>query len=235
MKRHYRSFWLTGIYLASFASGDETGVIPRAKPSDYPAHEKISATTLAATVVPANRIKKMLSEEIGKSYIAIEVAIYPEHGQTFDVDLLDFSLIVEDQVVHPSRPQDVAIPWPEANDRRNNRGPAVDGEAGVIFSRHQDPVTGRARTNVETWEGVGVSNYPTGADPAPPRRAPTSSDIQERVRQVSLPAISASTPAISASTPIAGYLFFSYNGRKHGSLELAYAKDGVSVRLKLPK
>jgi hypothetical protein len=228
MKRHSRSFWLTGIYLASIASGDETGVSPRAKPSDYPAREKTSATTLAATVVPANRIKKMLSEEIGKSYIAIEVAIYPENGQTFDVDLLDFSLIVEDQVAHRSRPRDVAIPWPEANNRRNDRGPAVESEAGVIFSRHQDPVTGRARTNVETWEGVGVSNYPTVADPAPPRRAPTSADIEEKVRQVSL-------PEISASTPIAGYLFFRHDAKKYGPLELVYAKDGVSVRLKLPK
>ena len=229
MRRCCRSFWLAGIYLAGFASGDETGVIPRAKPSDYPAIGKTGTATLAAALVPPNRVKKVLSEDIGKYYIVIEVAVYPDNGQTFDVALLDFSLLVDDQAAHPSRPHDVAVVWPEANDRGNKRGPVVNSEAGVIFSRHSGPVTGRSRTNIETWEGVGVSNYPTGTDPAPPpRNNPAPADIEAKVRQLSL-------PETAASKPIAGYLFFSYRGRKHGPLELAFAGDGVSLRFKLAK
>jgi len=222
-----RAFWLATLFLTSLAAADDTGVAPRAKPSDYPAHEKVKTTVLAAALVPADQAKKMFSSEISKAYIVVEVAVYPGAGQSFDVDRLDFSLNSSDQVLHASNPRDVANPWQDKHAGIPSRGPNVSGETGVEVAHGTDPVTGRPRTSVATYEGVAVSNYP--ADPAPP--APRGNSDQSAAQKVRDMALGQGL----TSKPVAGYLYFRYSGKKRDGLTLNYSNDDLSVDLKLPK
>ena len=222
-----RAFWLATVFLTSLAAADDTGVAPRAKPSDYPAHEKVKTTVLAAALVPADQAKKMFSSEISKAYIVVEVAVYPGAGQSFDVDRLDFSLNSSDQVLHASNPRDVANPWQDKHAGIPSRGPNVSGETGVEVAHGTDPVTGRPRTSVATYEGVAVSNYP--ADPAPP--APRGNSDQSAAQKVRDMALGQGL----TSKPVAGYLYFRYSGKKRDGLTLNYSNDDLSVDLKLPK
>jgi len=224
-----RAFWLATVFLTSLAAADDTGVAPRAKPSDYPAHEKVKTTVLAAALVPPDQAKKMFSSEISKAYIVVEVAVYPGAGQSFDVDRLDFSLNSSDQVLHASNPRDVANPWQDKHAGIPSRGPNVSAETGVEVAHGTDPVTGRPRTSVATYEGVAVSNYPRPDDPAPP--APRGNSDQSAAQKVRDMALGQGL----TSKPVAGYLYFRYSGKKRDGLTLNYSNDDLSVDLKLPK
>src|ERR1700723_2656312 len=96
----------------------------------------------------------MFSPDIGKQYVVVEVAIYPQNGVPFDVRSSDFALRVGQRVGRADRPTEV-VPWPE---RRNSAGRSpvdVTTEAGVVYGRSDDPVFGRRQT-VGTYTGVGV-------------------------------------------------------------------------------
>jgi len=93
----------------------DTGVPPRASANDYPVQRPADAATIAAVILPPDQVSKMFSPEIGKKYIVVEVAIYPESGLPFDVQSSDFALRVGQRVGRADRPIDVA-PWPERRD-----------------------------------------------------------------------------------------------------------------------
>ncbi len=162
--------------------------------------------------------------------MVVEVAVYPEDGHSFDVDLLDFSLKVGDQVIHADKPRDVAIPWPEKTGPTSQRGPAVTTETGVIVARGTNPVTGRPQTTTGTWEGVAVSNDPRDRNPPPPSNKPDQSAAEARVRDRAL-------PLGETRKAVAGYLYFPQYGKKHkgDAIALNYSKDDVSVDLHFPK
>jgi hypothetical protein len=210
------------------AGGNDSGVPPRAKPSDYPVHEAAKTATLAAAIVPPDQVRKMFTDDVSKGYIVVEVAIYPENGRSFEVDLLDFSLKSGDRIIHADKPRDVSQPWPEKTGSVGNRGPAVTTETGVVYGRSNDPVNGR-RTTVGTYEGVGVSNYPRADDPAPSRK-PDPSATEEAVRRKAL-------PEGKTAVPVAGYLFFQQYGRrkKTDAVVLNYSRDDESVDLHFPQ
>jgi hypothetical protein len=224
-----RAFGLTGLFLASLAARDDTAVAPLSSPSDYPAHDSAKTAMLGAAIVPPEQVKKMFSPETAKTYVVVEVAIYPEDGRTFDVDLFDFALKTGDVVVRASEPRDVGAAWPSAkNPSIGKLGPNVTAETGVIVARETDPVTGRPRTNVGTYEGVAVSNYPRPDPPAPPPANPSRSDAADKMRRMTL-------PEGPAKTPVAGYLYFRHQKRKQDSFTLNFSNDDLSVDLKFPK
>lgn len=220
-----RTFWLLGAFLASLAAGDDTGLSPRATPSDYPAHDNVKTGVLAAAIVPPAQVKKMFSADIGKRFIVVEVAVYPEPGRNFDLDLFDFALRTGDQLLRPAKPGDMATPWQDKGGQPGNRGPTITTDSGVIVSREIDPITGRPRTGVGAYEGVSASNYPPPNNPAP------RSDrgvIPAKIRDMAL-------PEGPTRIPVAGFLYFRRSGSKRDSLTLSYSTDDVSIDLKFPK
>jgi hypothetical protein len=225
-----RAFWLAGLTMAALAAGDDSGLTPRGKPSDYPVHDTAKTAIIAAAIVPPDVVRKILTPDIGKGYVVVEVAIYPEDGHSFDVDLMDFSLKIGDQVIHADKPRDVAMPWPEKKTTLGDRGPAVTTETGVIVARGPNPVTGRPQTSAGTWESVSVSNDPRGRNPPPPSSKPDQSAAEARVRARAL-------PQGETKRVVAGYLYFPQYGRKHkgDAIALNYSKDDVSVDLPFPK
>jgi hypothetical protein len=71
------------VSLLVIASGK--GISPRTSASDYDARQSITEATLAAATVPARQIERLFSGEIARQDIVLEVAVYPQSGQTFDV------------------------------------------------------------------------------------------------------------------------------------------------------
>jgi hypothetical protein len=219
------TFWLLGAFLTSLAAGDDTGLPPRATPSDYPVHDNVKTAVLAAAIVPPAQVKKIFSTDIGKRFIVVEVAVYPEPGHNFDIDLFDFALRTGDQLLHAAKPGDMATPWQDKGGQPGNRGPTITTESGVVVNRETDPITGRPRTSVGTYEGVSASNYPPPNNPAPP---PDPGAIQAKTRDMAL-------PEGATRIPVAGFLYFRQSGSKRDSLTLSYSTDDVSIDLKLPK
>jgi hypothetical protein len=213
---------------ALLLAGDGTGVSPRANPSDYVAHGDAKTAVVAAAMVAPDQVKKIFSAVISKRYFVVEVAVFPNAGQSFDVDRLDFSLKAGDQVLRVSQPGSVVPDWPEKHDPMGNRGTHVGTEAGVIVEHGTDPVTGRPRTATGTYEGVSVSNYPRPDDPAPPRNDPDLTAIDDKVRQMAL-------TEGAFTKPVAGYLYFRKPKGKASSFTLNYTGDNASVDLTFPE
>lgn len=209
------------------SAGD--GVPPRPGPTDYPVRQPAAAATLAAVRVPARQVEKMFSPEIARQYVVLEVAVYPRDGASFDVDWFDFNLKIGGTIVHVEKPRDVVTPWPEKSRLPSNM-PAVVTETGVVIGHTSDPVNG-GRTEVGTWQGVGVTNDPrAGAPPAPPKQGPDPQIVEQRVRERSL-------PEGIARKAVAGYLFFPLYKAKHRNslLELDWSRDNDSAALRLPE
>jgi hypothetical protein len=201
------------------------GVPPRADASDYDARQSLSDGTLAATVVPMKQVEKLFSSRIAKDFIVVELAVYPENGQTFVVDWFDFGLKNGDTVAHVERPREVAMAWPE---RGGDVGKpvTVTTETGVAYGRVSDS-TGQHRSQVGSYESVGVTNDPRAA--SPPRQGPDPQMVEARIREKML-------PEGQAKTPVAGYLFFPQlkKRRKGDVTELQWSKDRESAVLRLP-
>lgn len=193
-------------------------------------HQAVKTAVLAAVIIPPEQVRKELTPDINKGYIVVEVAIYPEDGHSFDVDRLDFSLKLGDQIIHADKPRDVAMPWPEKKTTLGNKRQAVTTETGVIVAHGTNPATGRPQTTAGTWEAVGVSNDPRDRDPAPPPSKPDQSAAEARIHDRAL-------PEGETKRPVAGYLYFPQYGRKHkgNAIALNYSKEDVSVDLPFPK
>jgi hypothetical protein len=224
-----RAFRLPLILAASLAAADDTAVSPRPKPADYPVHESAKAAVIAASIVPPEQVKKIFSGDIAKQYVVVEVAVYPQDGKSMEVDLFDFELKAGEQIVRASEPRDFTTAWPSAkNPSIGNRGPNVTAETRVIVAHDTDPVTGRPRTGVGTYEGVAVSNYPRPDPPAQSTTNSKQSDVEDKIRQMAL-------PEGPAKTPVAGYVYFRYRAHKQDALTLNYSNDDGSVDLNFPK
>lgn len=221
-----RASSLAAIFLTTLAFAGDTPVSPRPKPTDYPAHDSVKTAAIGAAIVPPDQVKKIFSADTAKTYVVVEVAVYPESGASLDVDLIDFALKTGDQVVRSSEPLDMGTAWPSAkNPTIGSSGPNVTTESGVIVDRETDPVTGRPRTSVTPYESVAVSNYPRPDTPPPPSK--NSGDVAAKIRKMAL-------PQGIAKSPVAGYLYFRCHPRKQDALTLNYTNHAGSLDLKLP-
>ena len=208
------------------ASAD-TGVPPRDASTDYPAHGPADAATIAADIIPANQVAKMFSSEISKQYIVVEVAIYPESGVPFDVELSDFALRVGQRVGRADRPIDVA-PWPERRDSARDCPWTLPPKPESSISAAAIRLWASAQ-GVGTYTGVAVS--PAGQNaPPPPNPKVDPQVVYDKVRRSAL-------AEGATKTAIAGYLYFPQYAkrRKSDAIELKYARDDVTVNLALGK
>lgn len=109
------------------------------------------------------------------------------------------------------------------NQGQPGRETDVTTQAGVIYQRSSDPVSGTRQT-VGTYSGVAVSDHPAG--PSAPPVPPSTDKIQRRA-----------LPEGRTRTAVAGYLYFAKYSEvaKTDTVELHFSKDGVSVSLVFPK
>jgi len=79
---------------AVLLAGDQPGIPPRAA-ADYAAHASVNGVTLAASVVPAEQVRKLFSKDLNHAgYIVVEVAVIPDSGATADFGSDEFTLKV---------------------------------------------------------------------------------------------------------------------------------------------
>ena len=213
--------------VVSVAFGADPGVPPRASAKDYPVQAQASTAKIAATILPPNQVSKIFSPDISKNYIVIEVAIYPENGVPFDVEMSDFSLRVGKHVGRADQPSDVP-PWPERTS--SPRLPVdVTVETGIAHESDNDAVYGRHSTT-GTYTGVAVSAPAHDNYPPPPNPRVDPRLVYDRLQRMAL-------AQGDTRVAIAGYLYFpQYSKRKKSDeIELKYARDDVSLNLVFPK
>lgn len=193
---------------AILAVAGDTGVPPRANANEYASHQTVDSATMAASIVPAEQIRKIFSPAIAKEYVVVECAFFQADGHSVDVDRFGFGLKTgPDSVAHAEQPRDVAAPWPERNSPMN-RGPQTVSETGVYVEHSSTPVYGR-QTNVGAWEGVGVTNDDRNAPP--PKAPPDTRAMENKLRERAL-------PEGSTRDTVAGYLYFPRYAKKHKAI-----------------
>jgi hypothetical protein len=221
-----RGLAVAAICALAFAGGQ--GVPPRSKPADYPVHQSAkngaATATIAAAIVPSDQVRKMFSSDIASNYVVVEVAIYPDDGQSFEADRYDFSLKTGDKIAHADAPPDVALPWGEKKNPLDSKVHVTE-DAGVVYSRSNDPYYGK-RQGVGTYESTTVSDVPP---PQQPQSGPDPRVVEAKLRDKAL-------PEGRTADRVAGYLYFpQYSRKKRGdAVELEYAKQDVEVDLRFP-
>jgi hypothetical protein len=211
---------------AGLAVAGDSGVSPRPNTADYAAHHTTDSVTMAASIVPADQVRKIFSPDIAKDYVVVECAFYPLNGHSVDVDRFGFSLKTgPDSVAHAETPRDVAAPWPE---KRNplDKSADVTTETGVYVARTSVPGYGH-QTETGAWQGVAVGDGDRRNAPPPP---PDRPGLEGKLRDRAL-------PEGSTGVAVAGYLYFPRYAKKHknDATELNYSKDDLTLDLTFPK
>jgi hypothetical protein len=207
----------------------DTGLPPRGSASDYAVHRSVQDAEIAAERLKPDRVAKTFSSEIDRSYVVMEVAIYPQNGATIDVQSLDFALrFAGQQETHPDTPEEASAPLRE---KPGIKSPVeVTSETGVVVATQKDPATGRRTTDVATYEATGVAvGNPQSSPPPSAPRGPDPRIVEDRLQAKGL-------PQGKTGKPIAGYLYFPKPPRKPSSnrLELIYSRSNPSLDLPLP-
>ncbi len=205
------------------------GVHPLGNPSDYQAHQDEKTATIAATVLSQDQIKKVFGADVGRRYLIVEVAVYP--NPSFEVDPFDFRLKDSNgDLMRPETPRDVSEVWNEKDPRpspeASNR-PTVINEEGVAVGTGRDPYSGQRRTDVGTWSSTTVTNDPRAQGPPPaPKANPDGYAIAAKIHDFAL-------PEGRARDAVAGYLYFPKPSKKGKDVTLLHSHDGASVSLAL--
>ena len=71
------------------------GTVPRTQVSRYPSHMEIDGTGAGAILLKESEVKQRFAADLNREYLVVEVAVYPRHGEMFDVKIDDFSLRVK--------------------------------------------------------------------------------------------------------------------------------------------
>lgn len=217
-----------GVLIAAAASA-QTGIPPRGAPADYAAQQTLQNATLAATLLPAEQVTRVFSQDVSRRYLVVEVAAIPEIGNSFDVLVLDFVLKAGEDTLNPVTAGEVA--W--HGRRPPNPSPSVAsghivGEVGIGYGTRPNPVTGRPERGLDTWAGAGVDNRPS---PNPPNSS------ADRIWQLEGKLQALELPEGPATRPVAGYLYFAMPSKKTktASRVLEYSHGAQRARLTLTK
>jgi hypothetical protein len=187
-------------------AADHPGVRPHRAPRDYPAYETADGITIAAAVVPADKVQHQLAREIVKSgYTVLEIAVYPGPGKSVNVSCDNFSMTAgsSQDIARAETPAVVAssIDSDKRMDPPKIPGPVqVHGEETIgVSTGGRDPATGRrypSTVYTESGVGVGVGNIPDpGVAPAPLQ------SLYDKLEQKAL-------PEGLTTKAVAGYVYF---------------------------
>ena len=192
---------------------DHSGVRPRRAPKDYPAYESADGITIAAAVVPPDKVQHQLAREIVRSgYTVLEVAVYPGPGKSVNVSCDNFSMTVESSqdVARAETPAVVASSIDSDKRMEEPKIPPpvqVHGEETIgVATGSRDPATGRrypSTVYTESGVGVGVGDPRGGGPPLPDpgMGGAVPQSLYDKLNQKALP----EGPTTKA---VAGYVYF---------------------------
>ena len=220
------SRYLTGASLLLLGSvicaqQQSKGIPPRSTPADYKGHLTVAGVTYAASLVPADEVKRIFAFDISKSYVVFEVALYPQPNLTSDLNPDGF-LARSSQAADPVRRADsitVASVIQQKNIPQPSKTVPVAVSTVVGYESGRDPYTGQrvhgTYTATEVGVGLGDNRIPPPPSPGgyPKDRALLERQLWDR-----------SLPGGRIGQPTAGYLYFpaSLLKKAKGSYELEY-------------
>ncbi|MDQ1470836.1 MAG: hypothetical protein QOJ99_2316 [Bryobacterales bacterium] len=140
----FRGLLVASSVAISLVYADGTGVPPRDSGSQYQAHGETNSAIIAASIVPPKQAAKLLTSDVTKRYIVMEVAVYPKSGHEIEIQSLDFALKrASGGTSRPANPEEVASVWGQARPELGRRPP----------------------TQGAPYEVFGLSKYNSGPDP----------------------------------------------------------------------
>lgn len=222
-----RGFVTMLILVLSAAPGlaSDGGTVPKSEASRYPASAEQGEIKLGASLLTAEQVRRSFATELGRSFVVVEVAIYPDKSSLLEVSRDNFVLrsTATDLSSRPMHPRAVA-----ATSQRNSGGrdvtvyPSVG--IGYESGRVYDPETGRERRGgVYTSAGVGVG---VGD------RQVANTERDREVMELEL--TEKGFPEGKISQPVAGFLYFPVPEKKRkGGYELECTLQGKKVVLPL--
>jgi hypothetical protein len=202
------------------------GTAPRVSAAKYRSHAEKDGLSLGAEFLPKKQASKVFAADVNSCCLVVQVAVYPEKGDTVDLSLFDFSLVE----VRPTTPcarksTTVAARLEQKKNPPRGVGVVTSGAVGYESGTYIDPVTGQPVhvRGVSTSAGVGVSNgNSVPADIADHDREMIERELYEK-----------GLPEGKVSVPVAGYLYFALpNAKKNAKYQLVYS--GRSEPLILP-
>lgn len=216
-------------------AGDGVGIRPRPAASDYPAQEHGTGLTIAAAVISPEQVRSMFATDLTRGYIVVELAVYPEAGQTVDLSPADFMLKIgaDGESVRSVNARAIASAIQRKNTPKQSRASDIvlypTATIGYESGPSYDSGTGRRRSGgVYTGAGVGIATGNGGGLPTP---APGSTDRDRVTMQQELE--DKGLPEGVATKAVAGYLYFPRPSGKqrNGVYEITYLGTKGKVRL----
>jgi len=203
------------------------GTAPRVSAAKYRSHAEKDGLSLGAEFLPKKQASKVFVADVNSCCLVVQVAVYPEKGDTVDLSLFDFSLVEvkTDNSVRPESPTTVAARLEQKKNPPRGVGVVTSGAVGYESGTYIDPVTGQPVhvRGVSTSAGVGVSN----GNSVPADIADHDCEMIERELYEK------GLPEGKVSVPVAGYLYFALpNAKKNAKYQLVYS--GRSEPLILP-
>ncbi len=207
-------------------AADNSGIHPRPSVSDYPASDAAGNVTIGAVVLSPEQVRNTFATDLNRSYIVIEVGVYPRGANPVDVSLQDFALRVgASDMVRAATPRAIA----SILQQKNAGPPPRSSDITLYPTADVGVVSGPGGRAVYTGAGVGVG---VGDQGQPPRPGSTDRDRMTMRQELEDRAL----PEGKTSRAVAGYLYFPRTGakRKNVAYELTYFGEGGRVRVPLP-
>ena len=247
--------------LTVLLAGDQPGVPVRAA-NEYAAHLTVDGVTLAAGVVPAEKVKKLFSKDLDHAgYIVVEVAVIPDSGITADFATGEFTLKVGTDATiltalsarsvaggEKPRPPSTHQPSPLPDNVHVYQSTTIGYESGG-YGRKGGVYTGTS-TTVAVGDRPGYDprcdptvNNPTG-DPRTgrippgcmPPPGPSSQKQPPDQSELRQELEDKSLPEGKTGAPVAGYLYFARPStkQKNPAYQLTWYRVAGEAKLTLP-
>jgi hypothetical protein len=236
MTRSRRLFTLALIFTTGWAQ--TPGVRPRQNAGEYPAREHVPGATIAAALLSAAQVKSAFGTDTYKSYIVMEVAIYPDANGRLELSPKDFMLKIgsSGELLRYAAPSTVALSIDEKNNPTHPpeiRLPvdvSTTSTIGYDSAGSINPNTGKRQGAVYTATEVDIAPGGTMRNNRP-LRGTKGRGFDTMEAELSAKAL----PEAVVTQPVAGYLYFMPPKKKaEGSVELSYSSDAGRAKLVVP-
>jgi hypothetical protein len=226
-----RNLWSPAIAVMCFvfAWAAPKGTVPRSSATQYAAHGQQDGVMVGARLLSPSEVRRTFVSDLSHCCIVLEIAVFPQSGQSVPVSLDDMSLHVagRDTSTKPSSVRVVAAALQkharEERDITVSPATTIGYESGPIY----DPARGTVRGGgVYTGAGVGVGVGQRGDQPG-------ASDKDRAVMETELNEKGlAEGPT---TNPVAGYVYFQISAKSHNTkYQLQYTLNGNRMNLALP-
>ena len=209
------------IALASLATAEPKGTVPRSSADKYALHSVREKFSIGVVTLSPEQARKQFVSDVNRCCVVVEVALYPSKDGKLDVSLNDLVLRQNNSEVVDKPASAKVIASKLQNKAEATRDISVYPSVGVGYGNGgYDPATG-TRAPGGTYKQVGVGVGIGGNGPQP---GSTDKDRAAMETELSEKAL----PEGAGTAPVSGYVYFPV-------APLEYTVNGEKVQLRLPQ